>query len=761
MFGDETVEINAKLNLDTTDAQRQLAGLGGGLSGGAAGLAGRAGALMGFGTRGATAEGEPTKTKEQDERSKVRTNALVTMAKSAPGGGLMVGMAKSFGQGGMMAGMATGITAVVGILTSIMKSSQVFQTMAGTIFKILGMMADLFLMPFVPMMMKFAGWMIKHMPDIQAAGQKTVEIIEKIYNFFTWGRKQEDKGGEKGGVGGFLQSTMGLLTRPSTYMMAIGALTANPLLFAAGAGARAGGMQMGGKVPGGPGEAVPTMLHGGEIVVPQDIAAEGKGFSGRVASWIERFQQKEMGPGGVMSKWYDEMFGNSILPDIWSSISGFFGNLETESSNVKNQVGGSTDGLESDGKGFWGTLKFWEYLPEIWGKVKDFLGGLAGKLLDFFTFDIPLIDLGDIAKTVGACFARAGSIITNFFVNTIPNVVTSAVNGIAKGAVGVFNIGIDLAKLIGACFARGFGYVKNFFTGILPGIAMGALGGVATAATTVYEITLDILDLIGGVFATGFGHVKTFFTETLPGIATAALGGIITAATTVFSIGMDIAGFIGACFSRGFNYVKNFFTGTLVGIATGAAGSVLKGVRTVFAAAIDIAELMGDCFSRGFGYVKNFFTTTLPGIGRGAASSVATAIRNVGGIGWDILASIGTGILAAKNAVANFIKDLASDLLSIPGKIARRGASALTFGLYGGDNQFGNTATNLYAFGNSAGGAGGGPRFAMGMPSSNRGGATSNRVVNVSINSSMSIHDIVRDVERLDSIQEASFFNTV
>jgi len=49
------------------------------------------------------------------------------------------------------------------------------------------------------------------------------------------------------------------------------------------------------------------------------------------------------------------------------------------------------------------------------------------------------------------------------------------------------------------------------------------------------------------------------------------------------------------------------------------------------------------------------------------------------------------------------------------------------------------------------------------MPQGMRGGGgiTSTRVVNINIASSMSIHDIVRDVERLDSIQEASFFNTV
>jgi len=88
------------------------------------------------------ASGERARSKEGEERDKVRNTALQNLARSFPGGGLMTGMAKSFGSGGIMAGMATGMTAAVGILTSIMKSSQVFQTLGGTVFKILGMMDD-------------------------------------------------------------------------------------------------------------------------------------------------------------------------------------------------------------------------------------------------------------------------------------------------------------------------------------------------------------------------------------------------------------------------------------------------------------------------------------------------------------------------------------------------------------------------------------------------------------------------------------------
>ena len=66
----------------------------------------------------------------------------------------------------------------------------------------------------------------------------------------------------------------------------------------------------------------------------------------------------------------------------------------------------------------------------------------------------------------------------------------------------------------------------------------------------------------------------------------------------------------------------------------------------------------------------------------------------------------------------------------------------------------------MFHFGGSNGG---GPRVVMGNPGSMQqgGGAVSNRQVNVTINSSLSVNDIVRDVERLESMNEAAFFNTI
>ena len=336
--GEETTTIRAILDLNIEQAKKQLKELSDNLSKSMSNAIGVAGARVFGGGKGANAEGEVNKPltkaqqKQQDDRAKVRTAALQNMAKSFPGGGLMTTMAKSFASGGVIGGVATGITAVVGILTSIMKSSQVFQTLGGTIFKILGMMADLFLMPFVPLMMKFASWMISHMPQIEAWGKKAADFTEKVWNilssiagFFGIGKKKEEgpSFGERGKeamkegnyikglammatqdvlldsitditgavkyLGGEINSSAASIARdvPRAYNAANTAID-----FVVEQSTPGKGYQMGGRVPGGPGQSVQATLHGGEIVVPQDIAAGGMSLVVKLRLGFKGFNKK-------------------------------------------------------------------------------------------------------------------------------------------------------------------------------------------------------------------------------------------------------------------------------------------------------------------------------------------------------------------------------------------------------------------------------------------------------------------------------------
>ena len=753
-FGDE-VEIRAKVVLSLEAAKRQFEELGGSLSG----MAGQAAAKMGIGTRGANADAEPTRTKEQDERAKVRTSALQTLAKSMPGGGLMASMASSFKGGGIMAGMATGITAVVGILTSIMKSSQVFQTMAGTVFKILGMMADLFLMPFVPLMMKFASWMISHMPEIQAAGEKVANFIEKLVNIFTWGGKKEEEGEKQGGLGGFGKQLMGLATRPSTYMMVGGAVTANPLLFAGGVAARGAGMQFGHSDSVGGGG--PRMVVGGG---GGDLTGESQGFSNKIASWIQRFQQKEMGPGGVMERWYDKMFGGSIMPDIWNNIGGFFGGIETETGSINTRVTSDTEGLENERKSFWDKLKFWEYLPEIWGKVKGFFIGIGTTLKDFFTFDLPEISLGSAADLVKACFDRAKNAVWGFFSETIPNAMRSAVKQIVDGAKWTWGGLGSVAGWIWDKMKAAGDAVWNFFSNTIPTIAGEAADAIVAAAKWTWGGVSWIASKVWAGLKIAGDAIWKFFTEILPNFAVDAAKAVAGAAVWTWGAASSAARWVWGVLSDAAGAIKGFFTDTLLGWALDAFSSIKRTIDNLASGAISIAGAIGVYLGVAKDKVFSFFQDTVLGWVTSGWSQTVGAISGVGSIIWSAFGNIGDLIQRAKDAVSDFIEGLWEDIRSVPGRILS-GLNPWSSRQFGSSSSY--YSDDMYAFGSSmnhfggGGGAGGGPRFAMGVPGGGGGGVTSNRVVNVNINSSMSIDDIVRDVERLDSIQEAAFFNTV
>jgi hypothetical protein len=121
--GDSEAEFQIKFGIDIQALQAQLKQVFGNIPN----MIGQASGQAGGGGGGANESGQVNApSKEQDERSKVRTGALKHLAQQFPGGGLMTSMASAFKSGGLMAGVATGITAAVGILTSIMKSSQVF-----------------------------------------------------------------------------------------------------------------------------------------------------------------------------------------------------------------------------------------------------------------------------------------------------------------------------------------------------------------------------------------------------------------------------------------------------------------------------------------------------------------------------------------------------------------------------------------------------------------------------------------------------------
>ena len=788
--GSEEVEFRAKFNIDVAALQAQLKQVFGNIPN----MIGQASGQFGGGQGNVNESGTVKQnTKEQDERSRVRTASLKHLAQQFPGGGLMTGMAQAFKGGGLMAGVATGITAAVGILTSIMKSSQVFQTLSGTVFKVLGFMADMFLMPFVPMMMKFVNWMLQHMPQIQAAGEKTVSILEGIGRILNFGSNLTKEGKEEGGFGGAMKRIGGALTSKEAMLFAagaglsltgVGAGVGGAMMVAGGARmahkASTGQYQMGGVVPGGPGEGVPAMLHGGEMVIPQDIAAGAKGMGGRVAAWIERFQQKEMGPGGVINKWYDEMFGNSIMPKMWGDIRGLFQNIEDETGAVGRSVETSTGDINKDQSSFWSKLKFWEKISEGWGAIKDCLNLVKDKIFGFFDWNISLPSLpnidwsglmgklgevsgkitGWIAEAVDfaipdvpkpnfswgaiwSCMSTIGSSIAGFFTNTVPNALENAAKGILGGLISAGKFLANLPGKIITCLWDVAKTVGGFFWNTIPDKIMDTVRNIAGWSPNWGSVWTSITSKLGELV----GKVKDKAIEIAKGIG----GGVWSFLT-------------GNQFGR---LSGNYRPPRRAGLG-GPSGDFVPGGDT----GQDTGKPGGDGDSdddpggddggRGDGQVINIGgnQVSTKGESRGQnAGGLGPAVFEVdmGSLssraGGDRAGEAGYGGSGGRSWGAQAPAVYYEDTSTI------EGALTTNLGTIGRSGTYYVAPTRMIAsglhargrtFGRLNGGGGGGG-----------GTAIANRVVNISISSNQSVADIVKDVERLQTMDEASFFNSV
>ena len=796
--GEQEIEFRAKFNIDVAALQAQLKQVFGNIPN----MMGQVTGNIGGGGNVNESGQVNAPSKEQDERSKVRTNALKHLAQQMPGGGLMTSMASAYKGGGAIAGMATGIGAAVGILTSIMKSSQVFQTLSGTVFKVLGFMADMFLMPFVPMMMKFVNWMLQHMPAIQSAGEKTVAILEGIASVLGWGARQQEAGKERGGLTGFGQRALGAATNVKTLAGA-GLVGASVAATVASGGlltpVTAGGImlggtmvasgvkdsfQMGGRVPGSPGQGVPAMLHGGEMVIPQDIAAGAKGMGGRVASWIERFQQKEMGPGGVINKWYDEMFGNSIIPKMWGDIRGLFQGIQGETEVVGRSVAATTGDIESDQESFWSKLKFWEYIGDGWKLIKDCFNLVKDNIIDFFTFSInlpsvPKIDWGGLAAKLGAVgdkLAAWGAKIIDF---VVPDFIAPKIDfGALVAKLGnvssaIFSWMADVVDFVIPDFPRPYfswgaiwdclksvgSAIGGFFTRTIPNALVsaynGVIGGVASAGRFLWNLGGTVISYLGYVGSA----VKGFFTTTIPGKIFDAYDTITGWAPSLGGLGDSIKGALNAIGSA----------------VRSAVGKLTAGIRGIWSwTGLAFGRLRGSGSIAGRPRPGGAGRPRPGGVGRprpGGAGSLGDFTGggddtdtgggddtgdDTGEIGDDV--GDGVVVTTGDGEVTTSGEAASSRVATGNPWMTEEDIDVLQSGTFGKSGTYYTRPTTMIASGIHSRGR------AFGRLGSRRGGggiAVANRTVNISISSNQSVADIVKDVERLQTLDEASFFNSV
>ena len=456
----------------------QMAGAGaGGAAGGAAGAAGqslrgRAGGAMAAGLMGGAGG-----------RTEMIGRGLGQISKQLPAAGILGDMAGAFKSGGIVGVGMAGVAGIMGFVKQIMESSKVFQGIAGSFFKIFGAMADVFLLPFLPLAMKGMQLLLRYLPNFSRWGQSAADGVDKIIATFkdkgfwgaighylteAWsfisedvtkwvtdvlkpalaaavmhlggaignalkaamsgkeqagtlgpegptgkneilqqktGRWQINKGawwtrlGERGGKSVFNAATAGLTGgrakdwqwSPEELESQSGDVSEDVLAEisrlrtrrdSGGLGQTAANVRemgergafgtapqskaLGGIVRGGPGQGVPTMLHGGELVIPRSNVGSLMGIRGGVAGvltetngqlqaleadinnyWMESKRDRQ-NPQSDFNKFDTEVLGGA-LPDTLNIVGGWYKGIGNTARNIANQTKGFGAGWTAAG----------------------------------------------------------------------------------------------------------------------------------------------------------------------------------------------------------------------------------------------------------------------------------------------------------------------------------------------------------------------------------------------------------------------------
>ena len=422
---------------------------------GPGGAAGQAGAAAGGGRGGIGGAVGSAMMGEEGKRTEMMGKGLGQIAKQLPGAGVFGDMAGAFKAGGVVGVGMAGIAGILGFVKQIVESSKVFQGIAGSFFKIFGAMADVFLLPFLPLAMKGMQMLLKNMPMIAEWGDKAAGWLENlIANIKGNGwinaiwveigpplmsglsemlsvlpgvkrrgweavgepgqetvveksdeqMKQEEElrkrteekatmfqnftlqggGASTGVIRGIVNE---VLRAEAQYVRGVDPRTAYQFENkSSGPGADrmwakdsmyAGETvpisdaarqhrQLGGFVHGGPGEGVPTMLHGGEIVIPRSNVNSLRGINSGVLDilagtdgqlqaleadvnnyWLEAKRDRQ-DPQSDFMKFKLEVLGED-LPNTLSGIGGFYSDIGDMARNIAAQTKGFGAGWTAAG----------------------------------------------------------------------------------------------------------------------------------------------------------------------------------------------------------------------------------------------------------------------------------------------------------------------------------------------------------------------------------------------------------------------------
>ena len=419
---------------------------------------------------------------------------------------------------------------------------------------------------------------------------------------------------------------------------------------------------------------------------------------------------------------------------MWGSIRGLFTNIQDEASNMNRQVGSTTSSIDEDQGSFWSKLKFWTYFDDGWNLIKNALSGIGEKLSGVFSnFNIDLPDLP--APDFGALTEKMSQIGSNIK-DWIGNAIDFAIPGFPKV---LFSWGA-----IWECLKDVASHIGGFFTDMLPSAAVRAYNGIKNGATSAFRGLGNLGGKVIDCFKDAAGAVGNFFFNTIPNKLMGVVRNILDWTPSWGNVWSGIESAFNAL-QDGVKAAANKVTGGISGAwswITGNAFGRLSGSGTFRAPRRRQYPMGGG--SVGSGVV----VTADDGDGGTVTTGGEAGSQNPGGLGAasvpvppsaPISPPVGT-----QAQVNPFMTEEDIDVFS-SGSFGRSGTyySAPTQMIASGIHSRGRAFGRL-----GRGGAGGGV-------------AVANRTVNISINSNQSVADIVKDVERLQTMDEASFFNGV
>ena len=459
---------------------------------------------------------------------------LGQIAKQLPGVGVLESMGGAFKQGGLIGVGMAGVAGILGFVKQIFESSNVFKGVATSFFKIFGAMADMFLLPFLPLAMRGMQQLLKWMPEVQAAGQKVADwlqrfidtwttdglgqavkqhiqpammeignkiaqqisfglVKEKDYKYDpesgeilesevaddrTTGQRMEDTTRNTGRLakwGGFGLMGLGAALAPVTGGASLAAIPLGAKLAIGGMAVETATNKFAGT---GEGRQFSPVIKRGDQVGGLGAIEGGVGSimnsmevslarqAEKVNMYATEFQQKEVGAGGVLAKWDDEVLRGSI-PQTWDSITGMYSQMDEELANEAKMAEVLAGRVPNPAAGFDPGL--------------DQVANEIGAALNSMTMSDFVLDPG-LAAEVENCFIIANQCINTKWQN-LGELVESGVEMVQFGVGGQIMDLEGIESLVAAAQSMG------------PSVAAEANAIAADVALMVQQMSDSTLDL--------------------------------------------------------------------------------------------------------------------------------------------------------------------------------------------------------------------------------------------------------------------------